>query len=767
MFCAAVGVAALMLASSSGVAQSASAGVAAVDPAASSAKAGAVPSLVSYSGVLKDAAGRTVSSLTGVTFLIYKDPQGGAPLWMETQSVAPDKLGHYSVQLGATSSAGLPSEVFMSGEARWLGVQMAGEAEQARVLLVAVPYAMKAGDAATIGGLPPSAFVLAAPVNGAAASANNTAATLSSSDSAAPPASSNVTTTGGTVNAIPLFTAATNIQNSILTQTGATAINVGGKLNLPALGAATATGGKVSRPESFVASAFNSGTSAAVAQTFQLQAEPVGNNTAAPAGTLNLLYGSGAAAPTETGLRISSKGLLTFATGQTFPGTGAGTITGVTTAAGSGLAGGGTAGTLGLKLLSTCATNQILKWSGTAWACAADANSGGTVTSVGLTAAASDFVVSGSPVTGSGTLNIAWNVPPTDANVFGAIVKRDASGNFRASTITLSNLFVNNTLNANALTANGVTANGVSASGSTVGAPTIQGYANATTGASWGVYGLTNSSASNAYGVVGYATSSTGTPIGTYGVATGSHAVGVFGQHGSMSVIGQGFSYPTGTWGDGGATAGGIGVFGTTDDGTAGLFINNSPSLNPTLDVVNRGGGLANPFVVQGANGGCYIDANGNLNCNGSKNAVVPLDGGKRIVAMSAIEAPQNWFEDAGSGQLLNGVAVVTLDPDFIQTVNAETNYKVFPVPNGDCKGLYITNKTANSFEVRELGGGTSNVAFDYRIMVLRKNYENVRFADRTHDLDGHKRLMERMKNRLGQPAAASGDLSSMVPAAK
>ena len=132
--------------------------------------------------------------------------------------------------------------------------------------------------------------------------------------------SSNVTTTGGTVNAIPLFTTATNIQSSILTQTGTTGLNVLGKLTLPAAGVATATAGKNSRSEGFVASAFNSTTSTAVAQTFQLQAEPAGNNTAAASGTLNLLYGSGTAAATETGLKISNKGVITFAPSQTFPG---------------------------------------------------------------------------------------------------------------------------------------------------------------------------------------------------------------------------------------------------------------------------------------------------------------------------------------------------------------------------------------------------------------------------------------------------------------
>ena len=161
-----------------------------------------------------------------------------------------------------------------------------------------------------------------------------------------------MTTTGGTVNTIPLFTTATNVQNSILTQTGATALNVAGKLNLPAQGVATATAGKVSRPESFVASAFNSASSAAVSQTFQLQVEPAGNNTASPYGTLNLLYGSGTSPLTETGLKINNKGLITFAAGQTFPGgSGKGTITGVT--AGTGLTGGGTTGTVTLNLDTT------------------------------------------------------------------------------------------------------------------------------------------------------------------------------------------------------------------------------------------------------------------------------------------------------------------------------------------------------------------------------------------------------------------------------
>src|SRR5579864_8800507 len=178
-----------------------------------------VPSLVSFSGTLSSADHKPLTGTVGVTFALYKDSEGGAPLWIETQNVQADKNGHYTVQLGAASSQGLPASVFASGEARWLGVQVQGREEQPRVLLLSVPYALKAGDAQTIGGLPPSAFVLAAPPVSSSTSSTAT------SGSVPPPPASNVTTSGGTINALPLWTTGTNIQSSVVSQsgTGATA----------------------------------------------------------------------------------------------------------------------------------------------------------------------------------------------------------------------------------------------------------------------------------------------------------------------------------------------------------------------------------------------------------------------------------------------------------------------------------------------------------------------------------------------------------------
>lgn len=126
-----------------------------------------VPRLVRFSGTMKDAAGKPLSSVAGVTFALYKDQAEGAALWIETQNVQPDASGHYTVLLGASKPDGLPSDIFIGGEARWLAVQVQGQEEQPRVLLVAVPYALKAGDADTVGGLPASAFMLATPLQSA------------------------------------------------------------------------------------------------------------------------------------------------------------------------------------------------------------------------------------------------------------------------------------------------------------------------------------------------------------------------------------------------------------------------------------------------------------------------------------------------------------------------------------------------------------------------------------------------------------------------
>src|SRR6266700_1813866 len=123
-----------------------------------------VPRFVKFSGTLVDMAGKPIVGVADVTFALYAEEGGGTALWYEAQTVETDALGRYTVLLGAMRANGVPVEMFTSGEARWLGVQVGKLPESAqggRVLLVSVPYAVKALDAETLGGKPASAFMLA------------------------------------------------------------------------------------------------------------------------------------------------------------------------------------------------------------------------------------------------------------------------------------------------------------------------------------------------------------------------------------------------------------------------------------------------------------------------------------------------------------------------------------------------------------------------------------------------------------------------------
>jgi hypothetical protein len=662
------------------------------DAASPSAPSVIVPRLVRFSGVLTDLTGKPLSGPVEATFSVYQNEADAEPVWQETQTVEADATGHYTVLLGAMSAQGLPMELFTSGEARWLGVAAGRLPEQPRVVLVSVPYALEAGDAATLGGKPASAYLLAQPAQGTTAGTATVIATAPGAVGATPAAahpgesesrpvpnlsetgsanyipmysdasldlgssvmyqssgnigigttnpqapvhiyssgSTNTTlpgflfqrpdtkaethfqhyypgisyvsqnmyrdvgglwyldsagtsgmamilstnagveppninfltlptggatspakvmviqssgnvgigtptpltplqvhpatnanlgvdsqsgearltafndagtanvplnlqastfrffnaqgafqaltidpagnldaaaniNSGGTVTAsgfsgngasltnlapgnISAGTAGINISGNASTATTAAtatsaalasnALSLGGvaasnyaRLNtgnsftgnqsvtgnvsatgsvsggtasftgaltaagavLPATGTATASQGFASNPMSLLASSFNTGTSAAVPQLFRWQAEPANSNTASPSGTLNLLYLSGAGTPAETGLSIASNGLLTFASGQTFPGTG--TISGVT--AGAGLSGGGTSGNVPVAV-QACPGGQFLQSTGSGWVCASVGGGGGPI--LGVTA--------GTDLTGGGASGV-------------------------------------------------------------------------------------------------------------------------------------------------------------------------------------------------------------------------------------------------------------------------------------------------------------------------------------------------------------------------
>jgi hypothetical protein len=427
-----------------------------------------VPRLIRVNGAMPEDAQK--QSSVSITFALYKEQNSSDPLWQETQNVRADATGHYSVLLGATQQEGLPLDVFTSGEAHWLGMQIEGQIEQPRVLLLSVAYALKASDADTLGGKPASAYALAGSQSPliAISSTQNVAGSiqpLSTPPLPTPQVNCTTITSDGTatVNQIAKFTTNCNLENSAIFENSgkvgignkapAGTLDVSGTAFIRGLltpeagieilptGTATATQGFSSNPVDLYASVFNPSLGAGN-YLYRWQAEPSQNDLLAAAATLNLLFGI-PGVTLETGLSINRNGIVSFAPGQTFPGLGSvtsiatgagltggpitssgtisipaagvtntmlanpsvtvkagtglsgggtvalggtvtltntavGTITGVT--AGSGLTGGGTAGTVSLSLLKTCATGQVLAWSGTAWACS-------TISSGGLSGA--------------------------------------------------------------------------------------------------------------------------------------------------------------------------------------------------------------------------------------------------------------------------------------------------------------------------------------------------------------------------------------------
>jgi hypothetical protein len=90
---------------------------------------------IKFSSVAADERGKTLSGVVSITFSLYSSQQGGEPLWTETQNnVQLDPTGHYSVQLGITQKYRSTYILLSTGEACWLGVRIAEQAEQPRVL---------------------------------------------------------------------------------------------------------------------------------------------------------------------------------------------------------------------------------------------------------------------------------------------------------------------------------------------------------------------------------------------------------------------------------------------------------------------------------------------------------------------------------------------------------------------------------------------------------------------------------------------------------
>lgn len=106
---------------------------------------------------------------------------------------------------------------------------------------------------------------------------------------------------------------------------------------------------------------------------------------------------------------------------------------------------------------------------------------------------------------------------------------------------------------------------------------------------------------------------------------------------------------------------------------------------------------------------------------SGSNSTLIDGPDGKPRIMFSP-EAPEILFQDFGVGQLVNGQVRINIDPLLKGSIYVDSEHplKVYVTLEGECNGIYVTNKSADGFTVKELQGGTSNAAFSWQIVASR-----------------------------------------------
>jgi hypothetical protein len=645
-----------------------------------------------------------------MTLALYKDELGGEPLWTETQSVEVDKEGRYTVLVGATLAEGLPVELFPSGEPRWLSVEIQGQPRQSRALLVGVPYALKALDSEKLGGKPASDFV--------------SSANLSDQVRQVIQAQSEVS--GQATSTETLQPGQTKANSTLSPQTTSAG---------PMLPPSTFSG---TNSTQIVRVQQNGSGNGLYAQTTSTAGSGVVAIATNPSGGLGV-YGQSASFAGLFGNAVATSGFVNGVFGLTSStdGAGVGGTNNATTGFATGVTGNSAStngnGVFGNATATSGYTNGVFGQTASPFgtgvfgvATSPNGQAGGvggqTVNWVGVGGQAT--ATSGSPAYGvwgdslsTDGVGVAGYADATSGNangVLGVSVSPNGSGMIgvnNATTGPCNQSFCN-------------------------GGIGVQGIASGTNGNAYGVSGSTATTGFGA-GVIGGASATTGQAFGVFGQTNSPNGPAIFGNAASTS------GYPSAV----------VGFLDSNDGGVAGQFI------------AHTGAGL----ILQGLSGPNFnqvfsVDANGNLNISGNlvvtgtKSSTAKLQNG-REVALYAVESPENWFEDFGSAELKSGVALVPLDASFAEATNASIAYHVFLTANGDSNGLYVSRKTATGFEVREHGAGSSNVAFDYRIVVKRRGFEGARMAEVQHDvktLDSSRQHLAKLVNSgsLRRPTA-------------
>jgi hypothetical protein len=619
-----------------------------------------VPRLIKFSGLAQDQNHKPATGVVGITFSLYKDELGGSPLWVETQNVQADATGHYTAMLGSASAEGVPLSLFSSGEAHWISTQVSGHAESARVLLLSVPYALKAADAETLGGLSASAFMHANP--GGVAS---TAGSRASAPGTLPPTA---VTGRGTKNYVPIWTGTETLGDSMIYEAGG---NVGIGTKTPKAPIDVVSTGTIA------IQATAPGTKAAISGT-----------ATATSGGATGMYGQ-SSDPNGNGVFGMDKAT-----------TGGSGVIGVSNATSGNSSGvfGQSASTVGTGVFG----NETAKTGGVFGVLGMAVSTGQYSAGVSGVENATTGVVSGVAGKASSATNGAAGVGGFEGSatgqVFGVSGGTNSTTNFAAG--------VSGTEGAPTGQVYGVV--GVSNS-TTTGAAAVNGYEPATTGQVYGVDGSTPST--SGIGVGGAATATSGSTIGVSGSSASPNGSGVYGTNNATSgvahgVVGQASSSQgVGVLGFNTATSGYTnGVEGQVSSpaGAAGVFENLSGSgliLQGT-----SGSKFTTVFTVDASGNGSF---SGNLTVtgkltkgSGSFKIDHPLDPANKYLSHSFVESPD--MMNVYNGNITtdrHGFAKVNL-PDYFEALNGDFRYQLTVI--GQFAEAIVAKKiSANRFVIR------------------------------------------------------------------
>jgi len=607
-----------------------------------------VPRLIRFSGIAKDETGKPLSGVLGITFALYQDEQGGAPLWLETQNVQADTNGHYTVMLGSDKPEGLSLDLFTSGEARWLGVKAQGQPEQPRVLLVSVPYAIKAHEAETLSGRTISDFVL----NDTKTLLAGTSNKQMSSNSAGSPSQ---TPTNGPTN----FAGSNTTQIVGVTQTG-TGTGLSATATTHAAVAGTITG------------ASNTAVYGLASNTSP------GSSAAGVTGAAKTQFGPGVQGVTTSSSGFGVQGVVNSTSGGTAVQGLNNAISGVSQGV-SGQTSSVTANSSGVNGYEGAATGQVYGVNGST---NSTTNYAAGVSGYEGAATGTVFGVKGgtnSSTPGAAAVNGFEGA--TTGQVFGVSGGTNSTSpgaaavNGYEGAATGQVYGVNGSTNSTTNYAAGVSGYEGAATGAVFGvkggtnsttnfAAGVSGYEGATGGGTvFGVTGSTNSATSGSSGLNGYEGAKTGGPVyGVSGYAESTGGIGVFGSAQATS----GFT---------------VGVEGATSSpgGTAGQFVNISGSGKVLLG--QSGSNYNTIFSVDASGNGSFA---GNLNVtgkltkgSGSFKIDDPLDPAHKYLSHSFVESPD--MMNVYNGNVTtdkHGLATVVL-PDYFEALNRDFRYQL------------------------------------------------------------------------------------------